>query len=868
MRALWLLAINNLAGRKGRTALLVLAVAMASALSGAVAVGVRSITESVTSAFSQLVGNADLRIVHSTDRAFDASFVKDLRNREEVVDVAIQLESNLLRAYLPGTDQTTTLHLRGIEREAHEHFHPDGATHGRLPEQEDEIALDRMAMDRLGAKIGDVIGIGADDSDVRLTVVGMVHRPAIGIFTKVVGIVDLETARNIANQPNQATLLEVSLRNGTDEPAFIKSIASQLPASVESQRPSDIQENMALLSSTLWSASVAIMSLVYLSSGFIIFTGMTTSVMQRVRELAMLRCVGVGRWTLAGSQLLSGIAIALLGLMVGLPLGVAILLGLYESSTLFQQLIEAGIHVTLADLTVPCVAAILAGVIGSLYPAYTAGRVRPLQALAARASAPSRYTLTGMTILGLLMVCLQPLVLQRITNDDLAFYAYIFLGLPCLVLGMFLLSVPLLVLLSYSFLPVLARLLSVPVALLRGPLLASPYRNGFTGGALMVGLMLLLAVWTGGRSVLYDMSKDIRMPELYITGGFGNMFSTIGSGSFVLHPEQWKRITEMPGVEKACPSMVVRPKLVDVSFGLPNVNINTVHFLAFDPDCFFDMTYIDWVDGDPQQAIARLEQGNAILISRQYHYAHGAGVGDTVTVQVGDKTTTFDIVGIIRNKGLEIAVQAMGLDKQFEDASVSFLFGTRADAKRLWDREEIDVVLVKTQEGTDVEALRVKMQQEVGVIAISAKAILQRVRTMINATMWAISAIALLSLIITSLGVTNLLAAEVAARRHEFGVIRAVGGQRGLLARMVTSQAILLGLVGCLIGTIAAFEVVWIRDQFDKRLMGVTYDMVIPWDVVAFGWSVVILVAVIASLPTAWSLLRRQPRDLLGSSAA
>jgi putative ABC transport system permease protein len=128
------------------------------------------------------------------------------------------------------------------------------------------------------------------------------------------------------------------------------------------------------------------------------------------------------------------------------------------------------------------------------------------------------------------------------------------------------------------------------------------------------------------------------------------------------------------------------------------------------------------------------------------------------------------------------------------------------------------------------------------------------------------SAIALLSLVITSLGVTNLLAAEVAARRHEFGVIRAIGGQRGLIVRAVLIQALMLGLVGCIIGTFGAFEVVWIRDQFDKRLLGLSYDMVVPWDAVTIGWGCVLLVSLVAAIPAAWSLLRKQPRELLGSA--
>src|SRR5262249_24752677 len=123
----------------------------------------------------------------------------------------------------------------------------------------------------------------------------------------------------------------------------------------------------------------------FLAASFIIMTGMSTGITERVRELAMLRCIGATRAHLAQSQLLMGLLVGVTGAVVGLPAGVGaawVILHFYREKLHSDPVILPD-RVTWAFL-----GAVLAGVAGALVPAWQASRVSPLSALVARARPP------------------------------------------------------------------------------------------------------------------------------------------------------------------------------------------------------------------------------------------------------------------------------------------------------------------------------------------------------------------------------------------------------------------------------------------------------------------------------------------------
>ncbi len=83
MRALWHLAINDLAGRRGRTVLLVVAVALAMVLTVGVAAAVGTLTGSVQHVVGRVVGLVDLHVRHQFTGRVPQSLLDEVRSWPE-----------------------------------------------------------------------------------------------------------------------------------------------------------------------------------------------------------------------------------------------------------------------------------------------------------------------------------------------------------------------------------------------------------------------------------------------------------------------------------------------------------------------------------------------------------------------------------------------------------------------------------------------------------------------------------------------------------------------------------------------------------------------------------------------------------------
>ena len=103
------------------------------------------------------------------------------------------------------------------------------------------------------------------------------------------------------------------------------------------------------------------------------------SVIERTREIGLLRAVGLGRMQLAGTVTVESVLTALFGTVVGLVVGVglaSVLPTVYADEGLDQLVVPWG------GLATMVVLAVVVGVVAALWPAIRAARMRALEAIA------------------------------------------------------------------------------------------------------------------------------------------------------------------------------------------------------------------------------------------------------------------------------------------------------------------------------------------------------------------------------------------------------------------------------------------------------------------------------------------------------
>ena len=133
-------------------------------------------------------------------------------------------------------------------------------------------------------------------------------------------------------------------------------------------------------------------------------------------------------------------------------------------------------------------------------------------------------------------------------------------------------------------------------------------------------------------------------------------------------------------------------------------------------------------------------------------------------------------------------------------------------------KDEIDGIYIKVKDGTDsietagvVTAILTATHKDAGdfTVVVPAGLLEQRARTLgiFNIVMICIAGI---SLLVGGIGIMNIMLATVLERTREIGIRRAIGARQADIIRQFLTEAVLISIVGGLIGIAFGFSLSWI----------------------------------------------------------
>ncbi len=852
----WRLARTALWGRPGRTALLLFATTLAAALVAAVACSIASARDSVAAGFGRFIGNADARIIHPAGGRFDESLLELVRAWPEVAAATGRLGGSLTLVPADGpprrpdgTARRTTPQVVGVEFDLLPRFRRIELDAGRLPESAAEILIDPRTAGELDLDVGGSVMVQRFGPPIRLTVVGIEKRPDLGALQRPRIHADRRMLAEATGRPGALTGIRIDLAEGVDVAAFCDARGGELPAEVLLEPAELVRTGFDRRSRYGDIALRVLTTMAFISCGFIVVIGLTSGVHESQRELAMLRAVGASRAQLFGGQMLSGLLLGAGGAAAGAPVGIALAWVLVR---IWRSFIPEGLSLHGPGLLAAAAGSVLAGGVGALWPAVAAARVSPLAAMRVSARPPWRYGTLACLLAGLVLIGIHHGLL-RTPDADARYYRYAFAGLPLLFIGCFLLAVPLVRLSAVLLAPGLSRMLRLPPDLLRGSIAAAPYRAGFTAGALMIGMALLITSWAGAVSVRDGFIERIRFAD-------GFAFRPTG-----IPPEQVRAIAELPFVEEICEVGQLQVRLVgEQVFGLRGISPRNVVLVGFDSEQFFRINRIEWIAGDPAVAMPRLRAGEGLLVAEQFLTAKGYGVGDRITLGVGRFEREFEILGVLSAAGLDVAAQLFGIQSAYSELSVSCVFLDAEVVRREFDNGDVHLVQVMlSEEISDEDAEALVAEAAPGVLFRSGRSILSMITDIADATLAVQTTVAFGALVLASLAVAGVIAADVTARRFEFGVLRSIGTDRRTISGLVAAEAALMACGGSLAGVILGLQMAMADISLMRDLAGLDVQLHLPLAAGAAGFLTVLVLALLASRPAARRLLRRPPAGLV-----
>jgi hypothetical protein len=219
---------------------------------------------------------------------------------------------------------------------------------GRTPTDDDELALGSRTADRLGVDVGDRATVTSYYGEREGVITGIVVLPPVGPFESdqaALGtgallsapfleamVADGEAAAGLAPHELADSLgafIAIDLVDGTDQAAFLASIRPELPAWDLSGAPPFVYDQPvrpALIAdaSAMRGVPVGLGTFFALAMAGGLMLGIAVATRARRRELALLRAVGCTGRQLRATVRWHALTIAGVGLVVGLPLGIAL----------------------------------------------------------------------------------------------------------------------------------------------------------------------------------------------------------------------------------------------------------------------------------------------------------------------------------------------------------------------------------------------------------------------------------------------------------------------------------------------------------------------------------------------------------------
>ncbi|MFN5946830.1 MAG: ABC transporter permease, partial [Phycisphaerae bacterium] len=154
----------------------------------------------------------------------------------------------------------------------------------------------------------------------KLTIVGIAKQPALGDTPMAyMAMTGLAAA---TDQVGKVSRIDLVLRDGVDAEQFAEQRGAQLPAGAQVQTTAKITSGIDRNAKANQLAFTVGTLMAFIAAGFIITTGMSVGIVEKRRELAILRCIGATPGQLALAQLFHGALVGLAGAAIGVPLGV------------------------------------------------------------------------------------------------------------------------------------------------------------------------------------------------------------------------------------------------------------------------------------------------------------------------------------------------------------------------------------------------------------------------------------------------------------------------------------------------------------------------------------------------------------------
>ncbi len=804
----------------------------------------------------------------------------------------------------------------------------------------------------IDAEMADALGLGLQDRFVLENVTTGTTAPArerAGVFT-IVGLIDMRRVAKKQKPVVIAMIEPVQMLTGKDTPPrqvtrvdmILKDTSPRALGATSSRVQAIVRKNHRSANIIVTSADaklrqvkaaerqtqfvlLIVSSVALFTAFFVILSTLSMGMVERIGQLGMVRCLGMTRGQVAALVLGEALPLGLVGMLLGIPVG----LGLARLSVWMAPEYIGRFAISRSGVLLAMAGGLITTLLGALAPMVQAMRVSPLVASRPQAQHPSRIYVWLAAALGLVMVgghwyLIQTLPVQKWFQNP----AYTVQSVGLLYGGYALIAPALVLVIGQVAVRGASALLGVRHRLLSDQVGRAAWRSAAICSGLMVGLSLIVSI------VVYSQS---------LAGGWDFPKDFCDAFIYVVPPVRYdvaNNARKVPGVAQSC---LVNEKLQGTARGRGLFDFGLAYIVAGDPDEFFDIARLEFLEGDQKSAVEKLQKGRHVLITKEFSRAQNVSLDDNVRISAAGRTVTFRVAGVVTSPALDIAANFFNAGEALTLASYSVVLATLDDLQRVFgvpkeismflinfdlppsavppafqgdrapdmDRageaarlilgwreglperaEELGEIAERLKDAessgrelswTESPALRLfreamqnklrpgwaridatqrwrQYREELVMRLVARRAgtavdqygSVAALKAQIDRDLWRatvlFSTIPLVARIVAGLGVANPMMANVASRSRQIAMLRAIGATKWQVTRLVIGEALVLALLGSLIGVALGLHAAHGMNVMTTRIWGYAPKWTVPWGWVATGVAFTVGICLLAGI--------------------
>ena len=695
--------------------------------------------------------------------------------------------------------------------------------------QPDSILISRAFAERHGLKVGDKFPLFTSRGRKDFTVRGTFKPEGIGqVFGGNIAVMDIYSAQFVFNRGHNFDRIDLMSNPAEPIETVQNRLRGVLPSGLDIAQPETRGQGLEKTVSAMREGMLVTSFVALLVGLYIIFNSFLINVNQRWKEIGVLRAVGLECRNVTLMFLGEAIFMGVVGSIVGI-------VGGYYMASAAGGLMGSAVASVYGLVSTPeraifnwnfaltsIVLGVAASLVGAWMPASAAAKLDPTLALH-NIETRKREAVLGwarmaagvlLILLGLVMVQWSPV--QIGIKGQFIYAAFIVGGLTVLL---------------PKFVQWTARALRPPMnhfagsegALAVDAMIQAPRRSSATVGALMIGLMFVFS--TGAFIQSFEGVMDRWMKRMLNADLIVASSQLLRSPTYHFSEELGAKISQLPDV-----------KIVEnVRFAMIPYANDSAALMAYQMKDFMDRAGYAVDVGNEKVAREKMPLGEGFILSRNFSARFHVNVGDTLKLDTPMGPLARPVLGLMD-------------DYRSEKGSI---FMDRALYKKYWKDDNVDFIDITLKPGADPVAVKQQIEK------LTANQERAFVYTNSEFRGWVFSLVhqfflmnniqLIVAILVATLGIVNTLIISVSERRREIGIMRAIGGLRSQIKKMVLLEAVAISIVGVLTGALAAlFNTYFMVHTVGMALAGYTVPFFYPWKMIVMTLPVVMIISLIA----------------------